>query len=277
MKFLEDFETYLVNKNLSFNTIEAYITDISTYCQDCKILSAGDISTKLTADYINKLSYSGVSPSKINRAVSSIRAFFNYLNVNIPVKNPVINRKTEKKTPVILDKNEIVNLLSIPEGNSYKPLRDKLILKVMYFTGIKVSELIELTVNDINFEISTVIIRGKSARNIPINTDLISELDYYISSVRTTLSADTEFLFLNMKGEKLTRQGVWKIISYYSDKSNISKEITPNTLRHSFATHLIDNGADIGYVKNVLGLSDTSSAVAYIDYLKKKYSNLYLK
>lgn len=277
MRLIKDFEDYLKCENFSDNTKQSYIADITAFCNDCQILSAGEISDKLTADYIRKLSNSGASFSKISRTVSSIRAFHKFLNINIKVTNPLLNRKIKKKMPVILDKNEIVNFLSIPKGDSYKSVRDKLILKIMYYTGIKVSELIELTVKDINFEIGTVIIRGNSARVIPINADLISELDYYITSFRNTLSADTEFLFLNIKGEKLSRQGVWKIISYYSDKSEIKKEITPNTLRHSFATHLIDNGADIKYVKSLLGLNDTSSTSIYIEYLKGQYANRYLK
>ena len=274
---MQDFEDYLNSSNFALNTRKSYMSDISAYCKECKIVSVGDINATSTADYIKRLSAQGVSPSKINRTVSSIRMFFKSSGIDIPVNNPILHQKAEKKMPVILDKNEIVNFLSIPKGNSYKSVRDKLILKVMYYTGIKVSELTELTVKDINFEIGTVIIRENSGRSIPINADLINELNYYIHSVRHTLSADTEFLFINTKGEKLTRQGVWKIISYYSDKSSISKVITPNTLRHSFATHLIDSGVDAKNVKYLLGLNNTTSVSAYIEYLKEQYSNRYLK
>lgn len=277
MMQLEKFNNYLFNKGMSYNTIQAYINDILLYCKNCNIETKGDITEKSIKEYIDNMKNAGVSDSKINRTVSSIRSFLEFLNIDyISIKNPVINRKSEKKTPVILDRNEIVNFLSIPEGNTYKSLRDKLILEMMYYTGIKVSELIELRINDINFEIGTVIIRSENDRIIPINMQLSDKLKKYIQTFKTE-QTNNDLLFTNLRGSKLTRQGVWKIVSYYSDKSDINKIITPNTLRHTFATHLIDNGADLKYVKSLLGFSDKSSASRYIDYLKDKYSVGYLE
>ena len=277
MMQLEKFNNYLFNKGMSYNTIQAYINDILLYCKNCNIETKGDITEKSIKEYIDNMKNAGVSDSKINRTVSSIRSFLEFLNIDyISIKNPVINRKSEKKTPVILDRNEIVNFLSIPEGNTYKSLRDKLILEMMYYTGIKVSELIELRIKDINFEIGTVIIRSENDRIIPINIQLLDKLKKYIQTFKTE-QTNNDLLFTNLRGSKLTRQGVWKIVSYYSDKSDINKIITPNTLRHTFATHLIDNGADLKYVKSLLGFSDKSSASRYIDYLKDKYSVGYLE
>ena len=277
MMQLEKFNNYLFNKGMSYNTIQAYINDILLYCKNCNIETKGDITEKSIKEYIDNMKNAGVSDSKINRTVSSIRSFLEFLNLDyISIKNPVINRKSEKKTPVILDRNEIVNFLSIPEGNTYKSLRDKLILEMMYYTGIKVSELIELRINDINFEIGTVIIRSENDRIIPINMQLSDKLKKYIQTFKTE-QTNNDLLFTNLRGSKLTRQGVWKIVSYYSDKSDINKIITPNTLRHTFATHLIDNGADLKYVKSLLGFSDKSSASRYIDYLRDKYSVGYLE
>lgn len=277
MMQLEKFNNYLFNKGMSYNTIQAYINDILLYCKNCNIETKGDITEKSIKEYIDNMKNAGVSDSKINRTVSSIRSFLEFLNIDyISIKNPVINRKSEKKTPVILDRNEIVNFLSIPEGNTYKSLRDKLILEMMYYTGIKVSELIELRIKDINFEIGTVIIRSENDRIIPINIQLLDKLKKYIQMFKAE-QASTELLFTNLRGSKLTRQGVWKIVSYYSDKSDINKIITPNTLRHTFATHLIDNGADLKYVKSLLGFSNKSSASTYIDYLRDKYSVGYLE
>lgn len=277
MMQLEKFNNYLFNKGMSYNTIQAYINDILVYCKNCNIETKGDITEKSIKEYIDNMKNAGVSDSKINRTVSSIRSFLEFLNLDyISIKNPVINRKSEKKTPVILDRNEIVNFLSIPEGNTYKSLRDKLILEMMYYTGIKVSELIELRIKDINFEIGTVIIRSENDRIIPINMQLSDKLKKYIQTFKTE-QTNNDLLFTNLRGSKLTRQGIWKIVSYYSDKSDINKIITPNTLRHTFATHLIDNGADLKYVKSLLGFSDKSSASRYIDYLKDKYSVGYLE
>ncbi len=274
---LEKFNNYLFNKGMSYNTIQAYINDILLYCKNCNIETKGDITEKSIKEYIDNMKNAGVSDSKINRTVSSIRSFLEFLNIDyISIKNPVINRKSEKKTPVILDRNEIVNFLSIPEGNTYKSLRDKLILEMMYYTGIKVSELIELRINDINFEIGTVIIKSENDRIIPINIQLLDKLKKYIQMFKAEQTSN-DLLFTNLRGSKLTRQGIWKIVSYYSDKSDINKIITPNTLRHTFATHLIDNGADLKYVKSLLGFSDKSSASRYIDYLKDKYSVGYLE
>ena len=277
MMQLEKFNNYLFNKGMSYNTIQAYINDILLYCKNCNIETKGDITEKSIKEYIDNMKNAGVSDSKINRTVSSIRSFLEFLNLDyISIKNPVINRKSEKKAPVILDRNEIVNFLSIPEGNTHKSLRDKLILEMMYYTGIKVSELIELRINDINFEIGTVIIRSENDRIIPINMQLSDKLKKYIQTFKTE-QTNNDLLFTNLRGSKLTRQGIWKIVSYYSDKSDINKIITPNTLRHTFATHLIDNGADLKYVKSLLGFSDKSSASRYIDYLKDKYSVGYLE
>lgn len=277
MMQLEKFNNYLFNKGMSYNTIQAYINDILLYCKNCNIETKGDITEKSIKEYIDNMKNAGVSDSKINRTVSSIRSFLEFLNLDyISIKNPVINRKSEKKTPVILDRNEIVNFLSIPEGNTYKSLRDKLILEMMYYTGIKVSELIELRIKDINFEIGTVIIRSENDRIIPINMQLLDKLKKYIQTFKTE-QTNNDLLFTNLRSSKLTRQGIWKIVSYYSDKSDINKIITPNTLRHTFATHLIDNGADLKYVKSLLGFSDKSSASRYIDYLKDKYSVGYLE
>ena len=277
MMQLEKFNNYLFNKGMSYNTIQAYINDILLYCKNCNIETKGDITEKSIKEYIDNMKNAGVSDSKINRTVSSIRSFLEFLNIDyISIKNPVINRKSEKKTPVILDRNEIVNFLSIPEGNTYKSLRDKLILEMMYYTGIKVSELIELRIKDINFEIGTVIIRSENDRIIPINIQLLDKFKKYIQTFKTE-QTNNDLLFTNLRGSKLTRQGIWKIVSYYSDKSDINKIITPNTLRHTFATHLIDNGADLKYVKSLLGFSDKSSASRYIDYLKDKYSVGYLE
>ena len=277
MMQLEKFNNYLFNKGMSYNTIQAYINDILLYCKNCNIETKGDITEKSIKEYIDNMKNAGVSDSKINRTVSSIRSFLEFLNIDyISIKNPVINRKSEKKTPVILDRNEIVNFLSIPEGNTYKSLRDKLILEMMYYTGIKVSELIELRIKDINFEIGTVIIRSENDRIIPINMQLSDKFKKYIQTFKTE-QTNNDLLFTNLRGSKLTRQGVWKIVSYYSDKSDINKTITPNTLRHTFATHLIDNGADLKYVKSLLGFSDKSSASRYIDYLRDNYSVGYLE
>lgn len=277
MMQLEKFYNYLFNKGMSYNTIQAYINDIFLYCKNCNIETKGNITEKSIKEYIDNMKNAGVSDSKINRTVSSIRSFLEFLNIDyISIKNPVINRKSENKTTVILDRNEIVNFLSIPEGNTHKSLRDKLILEMMYYTGIKVSELIELRINDINFEIGTVIIRSENDRIIPINMQLSDKLKKYIHTFKTE-QTNNDLLFTNLRGSKLTRQGIWKIVSYYSDKSDINKIITPNTLRHTFATHLIDNGADLKYVKSLLGFSDKSSASRYIDYLKDKYSVGYLE
>ena len=276
MMQLEKFNNYLFNKGMSYNTIQAYINDILLYCKNCNIETKGDITEKSIKEYIDNMKNAGVSDSKINRTVSSIRSFLEFLNIDyISINNPVINRKSKKKTPVILDRNEIVNFLSIPEGNTYKSLRDKLILEMMYYTGIKVSELIELRIKDINFEIGTVIIRSENDRIIPINIQLLDKFKKYIQTFKTE-QTNNDLLFTNLRGSKLTRQGVWKIVSYYSDKSDINKTITPNTLRHTFATHLIDNGADLKYVKSLLGFSDKSSASRYIDYLRDNYSVGYL-
>ena len=182
--------------------------------------------------------------------------------------------------PGILDSKQIMLLLSQPDGDNYKSIRDKAMLELLYATGIKVSELISLTVSDVNLQIGILHTHGgKNERIIPIYPTAAKHLGEYISSVRPALvqSEEEDRLFTNMNGQPMSRQGFWKIIKYYADKAGIKEEITPHTLRHSFAAHLLENGAQLKDIKEMLGHSDISSTQIYAQFIKNKYVQSYAK
>ena len=188
-------------------------------------------------------------------------------------------KKAEKKLPGVLEAGEIVLLLSQPDTSEYKGIRDKAMLELLYATGIKVSELIELNISDINTQVGILNTRSsKKERIIPIYPAAVKHINDYITMVRSAIvQDDTETLFTNMNGQPMSRQGFWKIIKYYADKAGIDKDITPHTLRHSFAAHLLENGAQLKDIKEMLGHSDISSTQIYANLLKSKYISSYAK
>ena len=232
-------------------------------------------------DYLYSL---GKSQSTVARVSASLRCFFTYLiKIGVITESPVIKTKTataERKLPEILTSKEVLNLLSQPNGNDYKSLRDKAMLELLYATGIKVSELVELDIAELNLQIGFLNLKtSKNERVIPIYPAAVHTLQIYITSVRPVLinNSDETKLFTNMSGEPLSRQGFWKILKYYANKANIKKDITPHTLRHSFATHLLENGASLKDIKDMLGHSDISSTQVYAHIMKNKYIQDYSK
>ncbi|MCQ2478434.1 MAG: tyrosine-type recombinase/integrase, partial [Clostridia bacterium] len=188
--------------------------------------------------------------------------------------------KAKRELPGILDANEIVLLLSQPSGNDYKSIRDRAMLEVLYATGIKVSELLELTLSDVNTEIGIIhITSDKHERIIPIYQAAVKHLSLYLENARPAMiqELDEDKLFVNMNGKPMSRQGFWKIIKQYAGKAGIDKDITPHTLRHSFAAHLLENGAQLKDIKEMLGHSDISSTQIYAQLIKSKYLQTYTK
>ena len=279
---LERFKSYLVlNKKSSQSTVEAYVRDVKQFMEYCELSDLSKINTKTINQYIDYLKKS--ESTKI-RIVASLRAYFNYLiGVGHCVDNPTatIKFKKEKNNKLgVLESNEIILLLSQPEGDDFKSIRDKAMLELLYATGIKVSELLNVKLSDLNLTVGILHLKnGEKERIVPIYPAAVKSLGNYIENARTGIVVDDsqDLLFTNLNGKPMSRQGFWKIIKYYAEKAGIKQEITPQTLRHSFAAHLLENGANLKDIKEMLGHSDISSTQVYAQFVKNKYSSKYAK
>lgn len=256
-------------RRLSDNTLESYSRDISQfneYLVENDLPNFIEINKTVIITYLLYLQRLGRSNSTISRNLASIRSFYQYLFSNHLIKeDPTTNLKSpksEKKVPVILTNNEINILLSQPNTTSAKGARDKAMLELTYASGLRVSQIIALEIKDIDLENSIIHLKDDKDRVIPLGSKAKNSIIHYLNNFRTD-AMDSEPLFLNMRGASLSRQGFWKIIKYYNKKSSIKKDITPQILRHSFAIHMINNGADINVVKEILGHSDLSTTEAY--------------
>ena len=286
--YINEFETYLKEvKNSSSNTLESYLRDISQfsfYCDTLKLRSVSSIKSTHINEYIDSLLKAGKSPATITRVLASLRCYFEFLKhrdlVNESPVAGIKQAKTEKKLPEILTSKEITLLLSQPDCSDFKGCRDKAMLELLYATGIKVSELISINLSDLNLQIGILHLRnGKQERIIPMYPEAVKALSNYCNNVRELVVADhnTSELFTNMNGQPLTRQGLWKIIKYYADKAKINKDITPHTIRHSFAAHLLENGAPLKDIQEILGHSDVSSTQVYAQLMRNRYAQSYKK
>lgn len=282
------FENYLkTEKKSPKNTLDSYLRDVGQFLSYCKINNIKRV-TKVDSNVICKFYeylYSiGKSQATISRVSASLRCFYTYLiKASIVTETPILKLKTsksEKKLPEILTSKEVLSLLSQPSGSDYKSIRDKAMLELLYATGIKVSELIELNVSEVNLQIGFLNLKtSKNERVIPIYPAAVNTLQTYILNVRPALinNANETKLFTNMSGEPLSRQGFWKIVKFYANKANIKKDITPHTLRHSFAAHLLENGATLKDIKDMLGHADISTTQVYAHIMKSKYIQDYSK
>lgn len=282
------FADYLKNeKKSSANTRESYLRDVNQFASYCDLLELKDyklIDTEILNGYLKYLTKLGKSEATKTRIIASIRCFLRFLlSRGLLSSNPadeVKIKKTEKKMPEVLDSNQVILLLSQPDGDDYKSIRDKSMLELLYATGIKVSELLELTIEQVNLTIGILHLqKGKKERIIPIYPAAVKSLAEYLVNVRPyIISGDTGgVLFTNLNGQAMTRQGFWKIIKFYAEKAGIKADITPQILRHSFAVHLMENGAKLQDIKEMLGHSDISSTRIYAQFMKSKYAQKYEK
>lgn len=286
MDLVSAYQNYLLHiKQASDNTVASYMRDVrqfSDYTRDVEGISLSHVDRACICRYITFLNQKGKSSATIARGVASLRSFYSYcVEDHLISENPVYDipqQKQEKKLPQILTGHEIEELLKQPQCKDYKGFRDKAMLETLYATGMRVSEMISLDVSDV----STIgaFIRcdhnGK-ARIIPLYPEAVKALSVYISEIRPKMTIGTEetALFVNVNGERMTRQGFWKIIKYYQQKANITKEITPHTLRHSFAAHLLERGADLHSLQEMLGHSDISSTQIYTQIVKQNLKDVY--
>lgn len=281
--FLEFIEE---NKKASENTLQSYRRDIvqfSNYLENNKI-NYLKVSEKEIKEYMEYLKTIGKKSSTISRSLASIRSFYQYLSRMKKVrKDPtegIQSPKIEKRIPNILSSDEIDLLLSQPKNVDLKGTRDKAMLEFAYATGMKVTEIISLNIDDINLEDGFVTCKtGDKVRNIPLGSLSLKALKDYMENSRPLIIKDSSetSLFVNTNGRRLTRQGFWKIVKYYKEQAHISKEITPHILRHSFATHLLQNGADLKAIQTMLGHSDISSTQVYMQFQNETLKNVYKK
>ena len=276
-------------KSLSENSIQSYNFDLDrffAYVNDVKLVdSIKKIDEKIVSDYIGYLRKTETkrgnkySEKSINRFISSLKSFFNFLlSENVIKNNPFENidtPKTSKVLPTVLSINEVEEMLKVPDVKDRLGLRDKAILETMYASGLRVSELINLEISNIFFEEGFVRIIGKGSKEriVPIGRSALKYITKYIKESREFLknSRSENYLFLNFRGSKLSRMAIWDIVRKYCKQAKIAKEIHPHTLRHSFATHLLEGGADIRIIQEMLGHSDISTTQIYthidIEYL----------
>ena len=286
-KQIKLFLDFLENdKKLSANTLQSYKRDIEQYQEylDKNGLNYLKIENKDIDEYFKVLKDMNKKTSTISRNLATIRSFYQYLLKNKKIKvDPTVgvqSPKVEKKVPSILTSKEVELLLDQPKNIDLKGIRDKAMLEFAYATGMRVTEIISLNVEDVNLEKEYVECKtGSKKRDIPLGKMALNAIKEYLSKAREVLvkSEKEKSLFVNLNGKRLTRQGFWKIIKYYQEQAHIDKDITPHTLRHSFATHLLQNGAELKAIQSMLGHSDISSTQVYMKFQNDSINDIYKK
>ena len=286
--YYDRFRNYLINeKKASSNTLSSYLRDIrqfGEYLDSHEDVGYPDADELVLGNYISFLRSAGKSVSTVSRNIASLKCFYSYLvSQRLADSNPtgkLVPDKTTQKLPQILTSKEVELLLEQPERNDMKGYRDKAMLELLYATGMRVSELISLNTSDVNLNIGVVrCVSHDKERFVPMYPAAIKALSEYLEFVRPQMIArdDEPSLFVNVSGERMSRQGFWKIIKSYQAKAHIEKDITPHTLRHSFAAHLLENGADLRSIQEMLGHADISSTQIYSQLVKKQLKEVYNK
>lgn len=269
---IDEFIENLKSRQASPNTLASYERDIVQFDkyfteQGKKIF---DLTKEDMQEYIDHLKEMGKSNSTISRSTASLKSFYRYL-VNkklaeVNIAEDIEAPKVDRKEPMILSASEIEKLLEQPDLSELKGQRDKAMLEILYATGIRVTELVSLRIEDVNLNAGYIRVKKKnSERHIPLGNRSLKCLKEYIEKVRPLLirTEEEKTLFINTNGQKMTRQGYWKILKQYKDQAKIDKDITPHTIRHSFAVHMLKNGAEIKTVQELLGHTDVASTMMY--------------
>lgn len=287
MDHISGYEQWLITeKNASPNTLCSYLRDVRQFIDylSSKKYVPEKIKQQVLDQYIKQLAAQGKSAATVTRCIASLKSFYTYLMISGYVSiNPAKKLtavKAERKLPQILTSREVDLFLEQPECTDPKGYRDKAMLELLYATGIRVSELINLDLNNLNLAAGIVrCASGNKARIIPIYPSAVRALAEYIDKIRPQMIEDPneDALFVNLNGRRMSRQGFWKIIKFYQEKAGIKKEITPHTLRHSFAAHLLENGADLQSIQEMLGHADISSTQIYTQLVGQKLKGVYAK
>ncbi len=275
-------------KNTSKNTELSYRRDLiklANYLQDeLGKKNFGEVTAEDLESYVQQMHDLNAAPTSISRSIASTKALFLFLKDTGEIKEDVAlelkSPKIEKKEPSVMSKKDVMKLLEQPSGNSPKQIRDKAMLELLYATGIRVSELINLKTSDVNLSMGFIVCHdAHKERIIPFGAKAKDSLMHYLSGARDNMLEDktSQILFANCSGEAMSRQGFWKIIKYYAKKAGIEADITPHTLRHSFAAHLVENGADLKSVQEMLGHSDISTTQIYVNLTQSRLREVYDK
>ena len=282
------FGAYLSDeKHSSRNTVSSYLRDttqFAEYLHNYCDIDLREADSAAVQDYMDWMLSHGKSAASVTRFLASVKSFYSYMVAAGELKkNPaqgVAAAKVERKCPEILTGREVELFLEQPKCEDEKGFRDHAMLELLYATGIRVSELIDLNVEDVNLPVGFIHCTGHSKeRIIPLYPTAVKALREYMTSIRPRIVADEKqrALFVNMNGARMTRQGFWKIIKHYQAKAEISKDVTPHTLRHSFAVHLLENGADLRSIQEMLGHADISSTQIYTHVIQKQLKDVYQK
>lgn len=281
MGYLRDVKKIAKNTELSY---ESDLRKWQEYLASEGVTDVKDITREHLKAYIALLQKEGRKPTTISRSIASMKAFFHFMTregyVPVDISDCMKAPKIEKKIPVILTQEETRRLLEQPKGNSPKELRDKAMLELLYATGIRVSELISLKLTDINLQMEYIVCSdGHKERIIPFGDVARDAVKAYLRDGRPRLlkEGENEYLFMNCSGGEMSRQGFWKLIKFYGKKAGITTELTPHTLRHSFAAHLVGNGADLKSVQEMMGHSDISTTQVYAQIKRERIREVYTK
>lgn len=286
--YLSKYAAYLTDeKRSSPNTVSSYLRDISQFSdylqteKDCDLRQA---KPEMVEAYMSWMLSRGKSAASVTRFLASVKSFYNYLisigTLKLSPTRGLSAARSERKYPEILTSREVELFLEQPRCVDVKGFRDHAMLELLYATGLRVSELISLDLNDLNLSAGFIRCESKGReRIIPMYNTAIKALNDYVKDIRPQLIADgdEQAVFVNMNGERMSRQGFWKIIKYYQEKAGIQKDITPHTLRHSFAVHLLENGADLRSIQEMLGHADISSTQIYTHVVKNQLKDVYNK
>ena len=289
LDLISAYENYLTKvKQASANTVSSYIRDIRQFADwlerngELKVLDAGEVNIE---GFLAHLQQEGRSAATVSRGLASLKNFYAYLVstgflAESPVTDSIHVDRGEKKLPQVLTGAQVDKLLAQPASVDPKGIRDKAMLELLYATGIRVTELIGLNLEDFNAELKSIRVGDRNNnRAIPLYPAALRALTQYLAETRAVLVADSgeKALFVNVNGSRMSRQGFWKLLKHYQAKAGIEQEITPHTLRHSFAVHLIENGAELSAVKELMGHKDISSTQVYTHMINQKVKSVYDK
>ena len=283
---IDAYKIHLTNeRRAAANTVDSYVRDITKFADYLQAEGKQDFSDVTDMDirsYLSLLEEIGRSPATVSRCFAALKAFFcNLLDLGSCASNPTLGitvTTTEKKPPRILSDDEITLLLEQPDTSTPKGCRDKAMLETLYATGIRVSELVAMDLSDVNLETGLIVCRNTRERIIPIHDAAMKAIGQYLSFTRPKMAtADESALFVNTNGGKMTRQGFWKILKAYTEKAQIKGDVTPHMLRHSFAAHLLENGANLRTLQEMLGHAGISSTLAYTRVVKNQLKDAYNK